>query len=283
MTRIRFVIFGSALAVALTMLVVATGLTAYESPEDFTSRWLHSVAGHGDADRGWSQLDTTSRERFGDAAAYARAAAEEDWSAFAWKLGDVHQLESWVWAIWVHVDGGLPAVPEFLRANRLVGPLCVDDESPGLQLMVFREGLFSAPTLGSGGLTGGAERALAMGRCSISHGPPAEFEPGQTSTWTGHAFSIRNNTTTPLSLQLEDGRRVDIEPCSTVDADQLSSRIEVRAADGYVATMEGVEQFVGPTVTTFVVIGVADVYVNAAPPIEPLPPCDTAARVQVGF
>ena len=46
--------------------------------------------------------------------------------------------------------------------------------------------------------------------------------------------------------------------------------------------MGGVGQYVDPSVTTFIVIGVTDVYLNGAPPREPLPPCELPAQVQAG-
>lgn len=273
----------AASGVALVLVALASGALAYESPEEFTSRWLRSVAGQGDADRGWSQLDATSREEFGgDADAYARSAAAADWSGFTWRVARAHPFESWLWHVEVRVDGGLAAVPAFLRDYRLVGPLCMDDEAAGIHLMVFQRWPWDERTLGPGGFTGSAERALVTGRCTVSEGPPPEFEPGAVPAWSGHAFHVRNNTTTPLFLRLEDGSRIDIPPCSTVNADELRGTVEVRAADGYVSTMGGVAQSMDPSVTTFIVIGATDVYLNGAPPKEPLPACDEPALVQVG-
>lgn len=57
MTRRRIAVLAVALGAALILVVLAFGALPYESPEDFTSRWLRYVAGQRDADRGWSQLD----------------------------------------------------------------------------------------------------------------------------------------------------------------------------------------------------------------------------------
>lgn len=154
------------IGVFATLGVLSGLVRAPESPEAFVDRWLQSVAGEGAADRGWSQLSDHVRARLGSDGAYVADASEVDWSGFRWHLAESYAVESWLWTVAVEVDGGLAAVPDFLRIEQLVGPSCADAASPGIRLMVARDGLSGPWTLGPGALTGTSERALLLGRCS---------------------------------------------------------------------------------------------------------------------
>lgn len=270
------------IAVAGIVLVVSVGLRgAFEPADAFVDRWLQAVSGDGSADRGWSQLDESSRQRFGnDAEAFRAAAAAHDWSGFRWDVESSHKLESWLSYVYIAVEGGFGETPAFLRDNRLVAPWCLDDDAPGISLAVVREWLFSEMTLGPGGLTGSSELALSAGACAAA--PPPEdqqFQPGGDFVWAGHALEVWNWTRLPLSLVGEDGHRVDLPPCQKVGLDDVARQFEVRAATGYVATF-GLE--ILRAVTTYVVIGSKDLYVNNAPPLEPMPPCEGKPQVQQG-
>lgn len=264
------------------VLLVAVGLRgAFEPADVFVDRWLRAVSGDGPADRGWSQLDETSRERFGgDAEAFRVAVAAQDWSGFRWDVESAHRLESWLSYVYVTVDGGLRETPAFLRDNGLVGPWCIDDTAPGINLQVEQEWPWSERTLGPGILTGSAERALTAGACIQPAVAPPQFLPGNDPVWTGQQLAVWNWTTLPLFLLDKGGHRVGLPPCGKVGLDSYATQFEVRAADGYVMAFR-LEVAYGD-VTTFVVIGSRDEYVNNAPPAEPMPPCEGQPLVQVG-
>lgn len=270
--------------VALSAVVLVTVLKlpgTFEPADAFVERWLDAVAGHGPPDRGWSQMDESSRERFGnDAQAFRLAAVAEDWSVFRWEVGEPYQLESWLWSVDITVEGGLAGTPAFLRNEHLVGPWCVDATAPGITLQVVQESLWSERALGPGGFTGSAERALIAGACTNASMPPPQFDPGGEMVWTGHQLAVWNWTTVPLFLLDEDGQRVDLPPCQKVALDGFAREFEVRAAGGYVMTigLDGPQE----NMTTFVVIGSRDSYVNNAPPADPMPPCVGKPLVQPG-
>jgi hypothetical protein len=267
---------------ALAVLVVALKLPGPFEPADaFVEKWLVAVVGDGASDRGWSQLDESSREQFGnDAEAFRLAAEAQDWSGFRWEGIEAYHLESWLWSVYVPVDGGLSATPAFLRDQRLVGPWCVDDKAPGFHLQVVQEWPWTPRTLGPSGLTGSSERALIAGKCTTPSMPPGQFQRGSEMVWAGHQLSVWNWTTLPLFIVDQEGRRVELPPCEKIGIDDYGREFEVRAADGYVMAIgldvpqEGV--------TTFVVIGSRDSYVNNAPPAEPMAPCEGTPQVQVG-
>jgi hypothetical protein len=122
---------------------------------------------------------------------------------------------------------------------------------------------------------------LRTGRCGVAAEPAPSLVPSRISKWTGHAFSVRNHTTTPLFMLQEDGTRVEIGPCQAVDLDEMTSTIEFRAANGYVATMGGLEAYAGRGQSTIhIVVSRDEQYSDATPPRGPLPPCDRPARVQ---
>lgn len=277
----RLLVAGVVVLSAVVLVIALRPHSTFESTDAFVERWFDAVAGEGAPDRGWSQMDESSRGRFAnDADAYRLAAAAEDWTGFRWKVESWHQLESWLWWVYVRVDGGLGATPAFLRDERLVAPWCLDDTAPGIGLQVVQEWPWSVRTLGPGGFAGSAERALITGACTNPSMPPPQFESGADMVWTGHQLAVWNWTFLPLFLLDEDGDRVELPACQKVDLDGFGRQFEVRAATGYVMTI-GLD---GPQdgVTTFVVIGSRDEYVSNAPPAEPMPPCEGAPQVQVG-
>ena len=277
----RLLVAGGIVLAAIVLLVAFGPLRAAEPADAFVDRWLHAVTGDGPADRGWSQLDQASRDQFGnDAEAFRAAAAAEDWSGFHWQVGLSHELESWLSYVYVTVDGGLGAIPTFLRDNQLVAPWCVDDTAPGIAMAVEQQP-WTNRTLGAGGLTGSSELALAAGACVQQASiPPEQFLPGGDLVSAGHQLEVWNWTRLPLFLVDEDGRRADLPPCRKVGLDDVARQFEVRAATGYVVSI-GLDAPL-PGITTYVVIGSRDTYANNAPPAEPMPPCEGEPQVQVG-
>lgn len=277
----RLLVAGGIVA-AIAVFASMRPFGAYEAPEAFVDRFLHAVVGEGASDRGWSQLDETSRrERFGNsAAAFRRAAAAQDWSAFRWDVDETYELESSTSWVGIKVEGGLAATPAFLRDRKLVGPWCLDDAAPGIGLLVWEDQALGRRSLGPGGLTGTAERALTAGECVTAAAPVEQFQPGDNLVWAGHQLMVWNWTALPLFLLDKDGERVDLRPCQKVALDGFAREFEVRAVGGYVMTI-GLD---GPQdhVTTFVVIGSRDSYVNNAPPADPMPPCAGKPLVQPG-
>jgi hypothetical protein len=230
----RLVVAG-VVALAAVVLLLAVRLPGTFEPADaFVERWLDAVAGTGSSDSGWSQMDESSRERFGnDAYAFQAAAAAEDWSRFQWEVEDPYQLESWLWSIRITVIGGLAATPDFLRNERLVGPWCVDDSAPGISLQVVQQWPWSERTLGPGGFTGSAERALIAGACAPSASvPPPQFVSGGDMAWTGHQLAVWNWTTLPLFLLTRIGIGWTSLPVrrSAWTITRASSRCELRPA-----------------------------------------------------
>ncbi|MGH2488945.1 MAG: hypothetical protein ACRDFR_04955 [Candidatus Limnocylindria bacterium] len=230
-------------------------------------------------DRGWHHVSAFTQDyEFGnDQTAYVGAMSAVEWEALRWSIGDAYQIESSPGVSWWHVpvlvEGGLAAVPPVLFEHGLAHPLCVDDDAPGFGVIVTQS-IVGPPTVGSGAMTGNAR----AGRCPGS-GPfrAEQFEPGDEMTWTGHELEVRNWTMLPLVLVHESGRRFDIGPCDVGQVDGFGGEVTIRAAGGYVATFgwEHVDD-----ITTFVVIGSRDVYLNNAPPAEPMPPCEGEPMVQ---
>lgn len=277
----RLVVAGG-IAVAIAVFVALRPFAAYEAPNAFVDRFLHAVVGAGASDRGWSQLDETTRqERFGSLAeAFREGAGAQDWSAFRWDVDATYELDSSTSWVGIKVEGGLGATPAFLRSRKLVGPWCLDDAAPGIGLLVWEDQVLGRRSLGPGGLTGTAERALAAGECVAAAVPDDQFQPGNDAVWAGHQVMVWNWTKRPLFLLDDDGHRVDLPACTKIALDDFAREFAVRAANGYVMSI-GLD---GPYdgVTTFVVIGSRDAYVNNAPPAEPMPPCEGEPQVQVG-
>ena len=276
----------SRLAVALaTVVLLVVGCVA--GRDDSSTRvdgvvkdWLSALAG-AQADRGWHFIGEIAQdyEFQNDRLAYVREISAVDWTALNWSTSDAHEIEnspgmSW-WAVYVLVEGGLEAVPGVLFHRGLAQPLCIDDEAPGF-LVIVEMPMFGPPTIGGGAMTGTARE----GRCGDhAAAPPEQFLPGSAMTWTGHELEVWNWTELPLFLLHESGQRFDIGPCQKGHVDGFSGEVAIRAEDGYVATFGWETQRKSPT---FVVIGSRDVYLNNAPPQDPMPPCEGEPQVQPG-
>lgn len=242
--------------------------------------WVAAMGGAED-DLGWHYLSAWDQEREWSSSqrAYADLVGSVDWAAMDWSIDIAHPMEgsSDYWTLSTIVHGGTDGLPAQLFARALMSPNCLDDERVGFAVVVHFPP-FSPPTVGAGGQTGRMERGL----CAMTMPPLAEqFLPGNAMTWTDHQLEVRNWTELPLFLVDDAGRRFDLGPCSTTGIDSITQVFEVRAADGYVATIGWGPPLEG--VTSFVAIGASDVYNNNAPPIEPLPACEGEPLVQPGI
>ena len=269
------VLAGTILAITLGAVGSINRVSGAAPKEAAVGAWLDALAGV-ESDRGWTHLDgQTARQTNRDR--YIADAGRVDWSTVTWRVESAWNIEGF-WTVDVVLQEGSDATLDFFFDHDLARPLCVGTARVGIGVMVETP-LIGQPMVGSGARTGRQER----GSCSTDLGeaPPSPVKWSGEPTWTGVSLEVFNRTTTDLYMLDNDDVRVELPSCGHVatSALDLGQVIEVRAADGYVFAFNG--GGLGET-TNFVVVMAGEPDMNAAPPLDPLPPCGGQPQVQSG-
>ena len=149
-----------AIALAMTAAVVLAGCAV--APDSRLEAYLRAAAG-GEADRGWSYLDETTRQLGydGDEEQYRADAVAADWSALRWSGATVVWTDDGLSDVEVRLLSPATSVPAFLIARRILSGLCEGGHAVGLSAFVNGR-LFGDGRLGGGGLTGSQVRCNSL-------------------------------------------------------------------------------------------------------------------------
>jgi hypothetical protein len=138
----------SALAVLLLVAFVLFGCQATLDGEDAVADWLEAMSAESE-DRGWGFLDPMAQDRYeGGRSAYVSDASAVAWDRFTWRIVDSVEDDG-IWTVFVGVDGGWAAVPDFIRDHQLVAVHCSDGRAIGFVAIVSQPTL-AGPQLGAG-------------------------------------------------------------------------------------------------------------------------------------